>query len=294
MNIITALCLTALVFTTPALAQETPENRISLLEQEVLLLKRQLERASATGSIAAAPADGGIATAQMEVRMSALEEQLRDMRGKVEEVIFAQQQLREELTKFKEDTEFRFNSLERPGNPTPPPVASSNSANNIELSVKDAPTPAAPAAPVVTTTPPTNPAASITTDAGQSPRDFYNYSFRLLNQNQYEEAAKNFDQFTKKYPNDPLVGNAYYWQGETYYIRKDYEKAAALFQKGYEVMPKGPKAPDNLLKLGMSLAALKKKEEACVVLEQVKDKYRTDAANVAKKAEAEYQRVRCQ
>ena len=58
---------------------------------------------------------------------------------------------------------------------------------------------------------------------------------------------------SQRYPNDPLAGNAQYWLGETYYVRKDYKNAAAAFAEGYQKYPKGPKAADDLLKLGMSL-----------------------------------------
>ena len=79
---------------------------------------------------------------------------------------------------------------------------------------------------------------------------------------------------SKKHPKDPLVGNAYYWQGETYYIRRDYVNAADSFRQGFEALPTGPKAPDNLLKLAMSLNALNRDKEACVVLGQVISKYK--------------------
>ena len=59
-------------------------------------------------------------------------------------------------------------------------------------------------------------------------------------------------------------------------------------------MPKGPKAADNLLKLGMSLGALKKNQEACIVLSQVMTKYKSAAANVAAKAESEHKKMGCE
>ena len=61
--------------------------------------------------------------------------------------------------------------------------------------------------------------------------------------------------FVERYPKDPLAGNAQYWLGETFYVRKDYSNAATAFAQGYEKYPKGAKASDDLLKLGMSLTA---------------------------------------
>ena len=69
--------------------------------------------------------------------------------------------------------------------------------------------------------------------------------------------------FIQRYPNDSLAGNAQYWLGETYYVRKDYNNAAAVFAEGYQKYPKGGKAADNLLKLGMALGQLGQKTDAC-------------------------------
>lgn len=305
------------LFVAPAFAQ-IDEERFDQLEREVLLLQRKQAR---SGGDVAAPREGGggnIGVAQIDVRISAMEEELRALRGKLEEREFENQRLSEELEKFKRDTEFRFSEI----SPTslPPGTApgtlehktphAENNSKKLDMSVKTVPTkPEAPvaaeAAPKPFTEPPAAPEPAAeqmlkpqTSEAKpglfETPRDHYNYAFRLLNQNQYAEAAKSFAQFTQKYPEDPLVGNAYYWQGETSYIRKDFAGAADQFRQGFEVLPKGPKAADNLLKLGMSLAALKKNEEACIVLSQVSEKFKASAANVAAKAGSEIKRVGCE
>ena len=69
-------------------------------------------------------------------------------------------------------------------------------------------------------------------------------------------------------PQDYLAGNAQYWMGETYYVRGRYQDAAVTFAEGYQKYPTNSKAPDNLLKLGMSLGQLGKKADACVAFAQ--------------------------
>ena len=110
------------------------------------------------------------------------------------------------------------------------------------------------------------------THYSDEPRHHYNEAFRLLNQNRYEDAETAFIKFTKQYGDDPLIGNAYYWLGETYYIRKDYTQAADNFRQGYQALPDGPKAPDNLLKLAMTLKALDRISDACTIVEQIDKK----------------------
>jgi tol-pal system protein YbgF len=94
-------------------------------------------------------------------------------------------------------------------------------------------------------------------------QDQYNYAYGLLIQANYPAAEQAMRAFVQKYPKDPLAGNAQYWLGETFYVRKDYGNAATAFAQGYEKYPKGPKAADDLLKLGMSLTALNQKADAC-------------------------------
>lgn len=281
----------------PAMAQDVNE-RLDQIEQDMVILKRQQDRGG-RGASGAPSADGGVGNAQIDVRITALEEELRGLRGKLEESEFERKRISEELERFRRDTELRLSDIEKanhaapaavepkPEAPAKPAAEKETAPKKAEVSVKEVPTEAAekPAAEAK--------AEEGATSAEDTPRDRYNYAFRLLNQNQYDEAAKHFADFTKKYPKNPLVGNAYYWQGETHYIRKDYAAAADLFRQGYEAMPSGPKAADNLLKMGMSLAALKKKDEACVVLGQVVSKYKTSSANVAAKAQAEQKRAAC-
>src|SRR5260221_11090933 len=100
-------------------------------------------------------------------------------------------------------------------------------------------------------------------------QDQSNYAFGLLRQADYPGAEEALRSFVQRYPNDPLAGNAEYWLGETYYVRKDYNNAAATFAEGYRKYPQSGKAADNLLKLGMSLGNVGQKKEACLTFRQV-------------------------
>ena len=73
------------------------------------------------------------------VRMSQLEAQLRQMAGKIEELQFQNQQLREQLQRFREDAEYRFQEL---------------GAKGSGQTVASRPAAAPPVVPVAPTTPP--------------------------------------------------------------------------------------------------------------------------------------------
>ena len=97
----------------------------------------------------------------------------------------------------------------------------------------------------------------------------YNTAFGLLKQADYPAAEEALRTFVQQHPNDPLAGNAQYWLGETYFARGKYADAASAFAEGYKRYPKGPKAADDLLKLGMSLGRANQKQNACVALIQL-------------------------
>jgi tol-pal system protein YbgF len=77
-----------------------------------------------------------------------------------------------------------------------------------------------------------------------------------LAQKDYAGAEVAFRQLIESYPKDPLAADAQYWIGESFYRRGQYKAAADAFLKGYKKYKSGDKAPETLLKLGMSLAAL--------------------------------------
>src|SRR5262249_22786386 len=79
--------------------------------------------------------------------------------------------------------------------------------------------------------------------------------------------------FLCKYPDDRLVGDATYWLGESMFQRQRFRDAAEAFLKVSTKYESSAKAPDALLRLGQSLAALGEKEAACASLGEVLRKF---------------------
>ena len=97
----------------------------------------------------------------------------------------------------------------------------------------------------------------------KEPQEIYQRAFNMLSKGNYEAAEVAFIKFIKEFSDHSLTSNAYYWLGETFYVRKNYIQAAQNFAAGYKKFPKGSKASAQLLKLGISLYALNKNKEAC-------------------------------
>jgi tol-pal system protein YbgF len=114
-----------------------------------------------------------------------------------------------------------------------------------------------------------------------------------LTQNDYAGAEVAFRQLIESYPKDPLAADAQYWIGESFYRRGQYKAAADAFLSGYKKYKSGDKAPETLLKLGMSLAALGQKDAACSTFGELKTKFPKAPETVRDEVKAEQKKARC-
>jgi tol-pal system protein YbgF len=80
----------------------------------------------------------------------------------------------------------------------------------------------------------------------------YDAAFALVRARQYDQALDALASFLVKWPDHPYADNAMYWRGECYFAKGDYLHAAEQFEGTVSRFPAGAKAPDALLKLGIS------------------------------------------
>ena len=231
-------------------------GRIDRIERDLQVLQRQAYRDQAGGG------GGGDAmtsegSAQLFVKISQLEEQMRDLTGQIEQLSFKVDQTQQRLDRMSSDVDYRFQSLEKPpgaGTVAEPPPASTQSSGST-VGVLGATQGAQPA--------PAQPAQT-----AETPAEAYRDAFNLLKKADYPAAEAAFQAFLKQHGDTEYAGNAQYWLGETYYVRGQFEKAAVAFADGYKKYRKGPKAPDSLLKLGFSMRKLNQNDKACAALDQ--------------------------
>lgn len=127
----------------------------------------------------------------------------------------------------------------------------------------------------------------------ENPGTLYDDAFNDIRDARYESAAEKFQRFLKNHSTHPLAANAQYWLAETYYVRQDYKQGARLFAQNYQDYPKSAKASASLLKLGLSLARLGKKDDACLTFTQLKKEFPGDQTPEVQKAEKEMQQLSC-
>lgn len=130
-------------------------------------------------------------------------------------------------------------------------------------------------------------------NAPDNPGALYDDAFNDIRDARYDTAATKFQKFLQSYPTHPLAANAQYWLAETYYVRQDYKQGAKLFAQNYQDYPKGGKASASLLKLGLSLSRLGKKDDACLTFAQLKKEFPGDQTPEVQRAEREIQQLGC-
>jgi tol-pal system protein YbgF len=126
-----------------------------------------------------------------------------------------------------------------------------------------------------------------------TPKDEFDLAYGYVLRKDYALAEDSLRAFMQKYPNDRLAADAQYWLGETLFQRQRYRDAAEIFLDVTTKHEKSGKAPDSLLRLGQSLAALKEREAACATLAEISRKYPRAGANIKTSTEREQKRVGC-
>lgn len=279
----------------PAQAQSNDvNNRIKRLENELETLNRAVYKGERPP--AAASSGGSEATAAAELRLGQIETEIRNLTGKVEQQAYDTQQLQQRLEALEQDARMRLDAVE--GQLRGGAVAAPAAGLPHQAPMQDTNTipPMAPdGTPAILQPAPSAQADDITgneTGAGDA-AGLYEQGFAEIKQGNYQAAEQTFSGFMKRYPTHALAPNALYWLGETYYVRKQYDKSARVFAEAYQKYPDGPKGADNLLKLGMSLSGKGEKDNACIALRQLSKQYPDGPAPVLARGQQEVAALGC-
>ncbi|MDF1720263.1 MAG: tol-pal system protein YbgF [Minwuia sp.] len=307
-------------------------DRVQRLERSVNDLKAHVlggrPLPDAPSGSASPPPSGQVSeradAAGLTVKINALEQEMRILTNRIEEFDFKLRRIDSRMTKLVEDVDFRLTSIERNMAAAPPPGSGNVAASgNGQASgstpqgtrvlgqvtpedVARLPQGSAPAGTGVTvqeTTDNTRVAAATTAQTPAAPinqavpsgepRDAYIQAFSLLQTKRFAEAEQAFTAFLAQHPEHELAGNAQYWLGESHYVRQDYEAAASAFLTGYQKYRTSTKAPDNLLKLGITLVILDQKPDACAVFNELSDRYPTAASSIKRRMQREKDKAGC-
>ncbi|KQR75808.1 tol-pal system protein YbgF [Rhizobium sp. Leaf341] len=308
-------------------------------------------------------------------RIGQLEETIRSLNGRIEEMSFQLLQMQEQIRKFQEDNELRFQDLEggkaaaprksgaletprtsnealattgrvAPSATVPDPGASTGSetaartlpgvapgastggngaqgslpttlgqiilddaGNPIGANAENLPEPGAvpggasgtDIGSVASTSPNTRaaPGLNATPETEQqtasldNPGDLYQSAYGHVLSGDYSQAENEFRSYLDAFPSGEKAADASFWMGEAQYSQGKFNDSAKTFLNAHQAFSKSPKAPEMLLKLGMSLAALDNKETACATLREVGKRYPKASPAVKAKVTSEQSRLSC-
>ncbi len=282
--------------------------RLERLEAEAARVSRLLGVEPTTGVILAQ--SGSLPesyAAQVEIRLSQLEAQMRALTGQIEQAQYEAQQLSDQVRRSMQDIEFRLDLLEggsggssgpvssgaAPAATGSPPTASSDIGPTYDSLTELATQPDPTGGTLGTLTVPGGDEGTSVASLGDA-QGQYETAYQLLQRADYPGAEAALQQFLSAYPSHELASNAQYWLGETYFVRGRYNDAAIAFAQSYQRYPGGAKAVDSLLKLGMSLAALGQRDDACITFAQLRTEFPEAPAGIINRADQQSDQLECQ
>ncbi|MFH1993154.1 MAG: tol-pal system protein YbgF [Pseudomonadota bacterium] len=210
-------------------------------------------------------------TADQNVLMNTLREEIRTLNGRVEEIEYV---VKHKIKSSEDSTGKRSDQLDGIEQ-----MLRSNKGRIIRIEQYlnfEATEPALKPGQDSTTTSDLSTAKELSVD------DIYKSAKQAFDQGDFEAARKGFQQLLQRYPKSESADNAQFWVGETYYREKWYEKAILEYQKVIEKYPKGNKVPASLFKQGLAFASLGDKANARLILTELVQKYpKSNEAKIA-------------
>ena len=236
------------------------------------------------------------------LKLNEVEDQFRELTNKFEEVNFKLDKLSTRVTKIQSDTQLRFSDLEigaitsteekqtpLPGSTKPQDFGAAPAYQTSNLPQKQSINSIESAKTVIAEEP--EPRESLLPD--KPAKEQYEFAVSFMKIGDYETAEFALKEFIDKNKDHDLAGSAQYWYGETFRIRQLYSDAATAYLDGYQNYPKSNKAPDNLLKLGITMVQLGEKDQGCKMISGIEKEYPKANKSVLQKAQYEQKKFKC-
>ena len=244
------------------------------------------------------------------LKLNEIEEQFQELTNRFEEINFKVDKISNRITKIQADNQLRFSDLEDnndlnekskndkkmkfskqknlPGTSKPGDFGSAPGYASKDLPKEQITNSVESAATVITERP-----EKENLLPNKTPPEQYDFAIGFIKVGDYETAEFALKEFIDKNKDHDLAGNAQYWYGETFRIRQLYSDAASAYLDGYQNYPKSKKAPENLLKLGITMVQLGEKDQGCNMIKGVKKQYPKANKSVLQKAQYEQKKFNC-
>jgi len=273
-------------------------NDVALAENRTLLDKiffNNKEKTSTTEQI----------LVQVQPRLSELEQAVRDLTGQVEtlQLTVLQLQSRLDVLEGKNPAQRPVEEASQPPRQTPEQTQSQGGVAHISTAVLNPPHDHDDAT-IMNSTVAAQIFGSVRFDAqgnllpgaevdSEDPQELYKIGYQYILVGDYPAAERVFRTFQERFPEDQQIADASFWLGEALYAQGHYREAAQIYIDVQRQHQDSPYGPENLLKLGLSMAQLQETEVACKTLAEVPKRYQKAEPAVLKRVRDEKNRLGC-
>ncbi|EHL97223.1 tetratricopeptide repeat protein [Acetobacteraceae bacterium AT-5844] len=273
-KLLLAAPLLPLLTAAPAMAQMESREGIAL-QNQLLQLRQEVEQlrrgGSSLGAAPVMPAPSGRGGAPSELtgqlldRVNQQDEELRRLRGRVDELDFRNRTLQQQVEKLQGDMDYRLQQLEggggapAGGRPAAPPASQSGSLQ-------------APSAPAASATPAPRTAERALAD-GQAALGRRDYA-----------AAETAAREVVASRNNARGQDAQLLLGNALLGKRDFPNAAIAFDDAYKRNRQSGRAPEALVGLANAFIGLNAKREACETLDNLRSEFPRLSGGMAERA----------
>jgi TolA-binding protein len=258
------------------------QNQISSVQNQLQQMQAGLQQVQANGSGgggvgSSAPSDnggGGPLTSQLLQRVSTLEDEVRSLTGQMQQLQNQVNTQNAQLSKQIGDITFQMQSGGAGGAAAGAGAAAGGAA-------------AAHSAPPSPPTPSAGPAAAAT------PEDLISQGNIALHDGKYQASEGIAREILAKHRSSPRAYDAQYLLAQSLQGQGRYQEAALAFDDAYNMNHKGKKAPNALLGLSMTLAAIKQQSAACDTLSTLHAQFPKPPAYLVQPIAAQHKRLGC-
>lgn len=273
--------------------REPVKKEIEALRAELTAFKKETEI-----NHSSMQAENQKTRADLLLRIETLQSEIRNLSTGVDEYKELSKTPSKEIARTKQEVEVRLRILEEKGKAFDEKNRSFEEKNRsfedksrsvderlraMEDRLKGLDTKMAKLSEVEKPPPPKEPPVepkTVSTTAGNLYRDAY----ETFQRGDLDGSRRKFEAFLKTYPNMELSDNAQFWIGETYFQKRDYEKAILEYEKVIVKYPEGDKVSAALLKQGLAFLELGDKTNGRNLLKRVTDRYpQSEQADIARK-----------
>ena len=263
-GLVILLAVAGVALTTPARSDTLADLRAEVERLATDMARLRAELLPGDGS-----SPSGVDGSTLE-RIDRIETALARLTGQAEELDFRIRRIVQDATNRLGDIEFRLVELEG-GDPT---QLSTPPLGGLDLSLPDQPAPDSA------------PADDTPLMAADEQRRF-DAAVALLEEGRADEAAEALRDFIDAFPGGPMAEEAQLRLGQAHSARGVTGVAARAYLSLFTANPEGPRAPAALLALGEALAELGETTEACVMFEELADRFpNSDEATAGRDAAA--------